>query len=123
MPILDVEMVLMPDEILPANLANHIADDVGLLWDAPPGRIWVKLRTLAPDRYAENDVPEETFYPIFVSLLKAKWPPNEEMQREVTGLTDTIARCCRREAENVHICYLPQAAGRTAFGGRLVPGA
>ena len=58
---------------------------------------------------------------MFVSVLKAKLPPPDERQLEVTRLTEAVARICRRPPENVHILYLPGGAGRMAFGGTLVP--
>jgi phenylpyruvate tautomerase PptA (4-oxalocrotonate tautomerase family) len=122
MPILDVEIVLEPGEALRPGLAGELADRAGEVFGAAPGTTWVKLRAISADHYAENQTgrPADVF-PVFVSVLKAKLPPLNERQREVTRLTEAVARVCRRAPENVHILYLPEGAGRMAFGGTLVP--
>jgi phenylpyruvate tautomerase PptA (4-oxalocrotonate tautomerase family) len=120
MPILDVEIILRPGESLPVDLANRIADQIGFLYSEPPGRTWVKLHPLPPENYAENGIPKGTFYPVFVTILLADLPPVEEIQIEVVSLTEVIAQCCQRPNENVHILYLPKAAGRASFGGRIL---
>jgi phenylpyruvate tautomerase PptA (4-oxalocrotonate tautomerase family) len=121
MPILDVEMVLEPDEAPRPELAGELADRVGEVFGAAPGTTWVKLRAIPAEHYAENRTgrPNDV-YPVFVSVLKAKLSPLDERQREVTRLTEAVARVCRRAPENVHILYLPEGAGRMAFGGRIV---
>ena len=43
-----------------------------------------------------------------------------ELQTEVDRLTAAIAQICDRPAENVHIIYLPEGAGRIAFGGKVI---
>jgi hypothetical protein len=40
---------------------------------------------------------------------------------EASRLTEIIAQVCQRPQENVHIFYLPEGAGRVAFGGKLLP--
>ena len=122
MPILDVEIVLEPGESLHPELAGELADSAGEVLGAAPGTAWVKLRAIPAEHYAENQTgrPNDV-YPVFVSVLKAKLPPIDERQREVTRLTEAIARTCRRPPESVHILYLPEGAGRMAFGGTLVP--
>lgn len=57
---------------------------------------------------------------MFVTVLKAALPPPDRRQEEVRQLTQRIAVVCRRPAENVHVLYLPDGAGRAAFGGSLV---
>ena len=122
MPILDVELVLEPGEALRPELAGELADRAGEVFGAAPGTTWVKLRAISAEHYAENQTGRPAdVYPVFVSVLKAKLPPLDERQREVTRLTEAIARACRRPPENVHILYLPEGAGRMAFGGTLVP--
>jgi phenylpyruvate tautomerase PptA (4-oxalocrotonate tautomerase family) len=122
MPILDVELVLEPSEALRPELASELADRAGEVFGAAPGTTWVKLRAISADHYAENQTGRPAdVYPVFVSVIKAKLPPLNERQREVTQLTEAIARICRRPPENVHVLYLPEGAGRMAFGGRLVP--
>lgn len=122
MPILDVELVLRPDESLPADLARQIAVRAGEVFAAPPGTTWVKLRTLAATHYAENEAePGPAVSPVFVTVLKAHLPEPAALQAEVAALTEAIAAACGRPPENVHILYLPPGVGRVAFGGKLVP--
>ena len=122
MPILDVEIVLEPGEALRPGLAGELADRAGEVFGAAPGTTWVKLRAIAAEHYAENETGRPTdIYPVFVSVLKAKLPPLDERRHEVMRLTEAMARACRRPPESVHIQYLPEGAGRMAFGGTLVP--
>jgi hypothetical protein len=60
-------------------------------------------------------------YPVFVSVLKARLPSLGRLALEVAELTRAVAAVCHRPAENVHVVYQPEAAGRVSFGGRLVP--
>ena len=123
MPILDVEIVLRPGESLDAGLARDLADRAALVFATPPGRTWVKVRTLALEHYAENGGgPPPGIYPVFVSVLKANLPPPDRLAIEVAELTRAVARACGRPGENVHVLYEPEAAGRVSFGGKLVPG-
>lgn len=121
MPVLDVEIVARPGETITDDLARRIADLAGEVFQTPPGRTWVKLRTLPAAHYAENGGgPPEGVYPVFVSVLKSQQPSQEEGTTEAAKLTTAIAQACGRPRENVHVLYLPAAAGRMAFGGRLV---
>lgn len=121
MPILEVELVLRPDEQLSGDLTASIANAAAEVFRSRPGRTWVKLRTLAPEAYAEDadGLPLEV-YPVFVSVLKAEIPPADELATEIAGLTRAIAAACDRPSQNVHIRYEPAVSGRMAFGGRLV---
>ena len=122
MPILDVEIVLQPGESLDPELAGELADRAGAVFGAAPGTTWAKLRAISAEHYAENQTGRPAdVYPVFVSVLKAKLAPLNERQREVTQLTEAVARVCRRPPEKVHILYLLEGAGRMAFGGTLVP--
>src|ERR1700752_47337 len=70
MPILDVEVVA---QAAPApGLAPRIADAAAEVLAAPPGKLGVKVRHLAPAMYAENasDAPR----PVFVSVLRRVVP-------------------------------------------------
>jgi len=122
MPILDVEIVLLPGEMVSSGLAAEIADRCGQVFGSPPGNTWVKLHLMPRDRYAENDGgPPDGACPVFVSVLKARLPAPEALSVEVGRLTAAIAQATGRPAEHVHIIYLPGGAGRVAFGGALVP--
>ncbi len=120
MPILDVEIVLKPEETLRAALASELADAAGEVLDSSPGQTWVRVRALERDRYAENGGgPPEGIYPVFVSLLKARLPEADQLKATALMLSERIAGICDRPRQNIHILYLPPAAGRVAFGGRM----
>ena len=121
MPILEVEIV-QPDGLpMDPALAAGIADAAGEVFGSAPMRTWVRLRALPLTQYAENGGgPPEGVAPVFVTVLKAALPPPDRRQEEVRQLTQRIAVVCRRPAENVHVLYLPDGAGRAAFGGNLV---
>lgn len=120
MPILDVEIVLQSGELLADNLAQTLADRLGLVFGSQPEQTWLKLRPLPHIHYAENDSRAEN-YPVFVSVLKRQRSSPAKMQVEVTEITTAVAEICQRSPENIHILYLPTAAGRMAFGGKIVP--
>lgn len=121
MPILDVEIVIRPGELLDHRLVNELANRIGDIFVAPPGSTWVKLRTLSHENYAENGTSSPlNFFPVFVSVLTARLPAFDRMQIEIAELTTTIAQVCSRPKENVHVIYLPEGAGRVSFGGKLI---
>lgn len=122
MPIVDVEIVRRPGEVQPPDLAKAIADHVGEIFRTPVGTTWVKLRWLLSENYAENATTHElAFFPVFVTILKASQLERSALQEEITLLTRALAILCQRPEQNVHILYLPPAAGRIAFGGKLIP--
>lgn len=122
MPILDVEIVLRPDERPAPGLAADIADRCGAVFGSPPGNTWVKLHLLPRDCYAENGGPSDEVYPVFVSVLKAHLPALEALSLEAAHLTATIAQTTGRPEEHIHVIYLSAGAGRVAFGGQIVSG-
>ena len=118
MPILDVEIVLRPGESLNRGLAAELADRTGQVFGSPAGTTWVKVKAIPHEGYAENGGgPPENVHPVFVSVLIWKLPSPEAMQAEVAGLTEAVSRACGCSPEHVHIQYLPEGAGRVAFGG------
>ncbi len=122
MPILDVEIVLHPQELLPAGIAGAIANKAGAIFKTPPAQTWVKVHAIPFDRYAENHKEaSDAVYPVFVHILKAKIPSPEALQAEVEALGLAIAEICQRPPANIHLFYLPAGAGRVAFGGEIVP--
>jgi phenylpyruvate tautomerase PptA (4-oxalocrotonate tautomerase family) len=121
MPILNVEIVTYQNEHIRPDLAMELANQAGETLGSAPGNTWVKVYLIAGDNYAENMIASDTVFPVFVSVLKAKPPSPESMQDEVTKLTAIIARVCNRPQENIHILYLPEGAGRIAFGGKVLP--
>ncbi len=122
MPILEIEIVVRPGESLPDGLAPDLADRAGTIFGSSPGGTWVKVRALSRADYAENGGgPPPAVLPVFVSVVRARMPAPDALQAEVARLTTAVAGLCRRPEENVHVVYAPAAAGRQAFGGKLVP--
>lgn len=122
MPILNVEIVTHPNENIRPDLAMELANRAGEIFDSAPGNTWVKVYPIASENYAENMVASGSVFPVFVSVLKAKSPSLESLQAEVTKLSAITAQVCNRPQENIHVIYLPEGAGRVAFGGKVLPG-
>jgi phenylpyruvate tautomerase PptA (4-oxalocrotonate tautomerase family) len=120
MPIVDIEIVLKPDETIPDEMVSELADQLGEIFGSPKNGTWVKVHEIAGHHYAENEGKEKDVYPIFVSLLKSRLPGAEEMQKEVEAITETVARLCDRPPSLVHVIYQPEGKGRIAFGGKIV---
>jgi phenylpyruvate tautomerase PptA (4-oxalocrotonate tautomerase family) len=121
MPIIDVELVTGAAGVIAAGTAQSLADVVGRTLGSPPGQTWVRVRVLPRDHYAENGSPVAmTASPVFVTVLKRTHPARTELAREISALTEAIAQALGRPASCVHVEYAPAAAGRLAFGGRLV---
>lgn len=120
MPILDVEIVVAEEELAP-GLAVALAEAAGKVFGTPAGRTWVRVHPLPLRNYAENGGgPPDGVLPVFVAVLKARWPGPQELTAEVASLTVEIARVCDRPQASVHVMYAPEGAGRVAFGGELV---
>lgn len=116
MPIIEVEVV--GDEALREGLAGAVAEAVGHIFGSQPGGTWVRLRGLPTGQYAENGGgPPQGVRPVFVSVLKGGADGEEERRKEAGKLAEAIGAWCGRPADNVHILYLPPAAGRIFFGG------
>ena len=119
MPIVDIECVR--DAALPWPEAQPLADALGRVFASPPGRTWVRLRRLDALDYAENETPlGNAARPVFVTVLQAHPPEGDTLAAEVRAVTDAVAQVLGCEPERVHVQYSPPAAGRHAFGGRLV---
>jgi phenylpyruvate tautomerase PptA (4-oxalocrotonate tautomerase family) len=120
-PIVEIEIVLGAGERLRPELAEHLADRLGDVFDAPSGTTWVRLRRLSVDDYAENGGrPSPGELPVFVSVLKRRQPPRDQMQGEVDRITTLVAAACGRPPDHVHVVYQADGAGRVAFGGNIV---
>lgn len=120
MPILDVELVHAPHAAaLEAGLARRLADAAAQVFGLEPGRVWVRLRVLPAERYAENAVDHPP-HPAFISVLLRELPPRERLAREAQQLAASFGPLLDRPAELVHVVFEPPGAGRVAFGGRLI---
>lgn len=120
MPIVDVEIVCTPDQQASLPDANALASALGKVFASAPGRTWVRLRLLDAAHYAENDAPAPSPGPVFVTVLHARPPADVTLDAEAAAVTQAVAAAVGRQPENVHVEYLPAAAGRQAFGGQLV---
>ena len=116
MPILDIEII---GNEPPQNLAQRIADASGIILNSSSGQTWVKIRTVPEGQYAENN-SQIRFSPVFVSVLLRTLPEIAERERLAQKLSEMIAKEVNRSSENIHILFLPEGAGRIAFGGRLI---
>jgi phenylpyruvate tautomerase PptA (4-oxalocrotonate tautomerase family) len=120
MPLVDVEIVLKPQETLPEAMASELADKLGQLFGSPRNGTWVKVRGIDEVSYAENGGKKEGVYPVFVTILKAKLPDSEALQTEVDAVIAAVGQICQRTPSLVHVIYQPEGKGRVAFGGRIV---
>ena len=119
MPILEIEIVVKPKEILAEDIADRLANSLAVILRSRPRETWVKLRTLDSSKYSENEADKgEPVYPVFITVLKSKID-EPTLEAEANELAEEAAEICDRPTENVHILYLPEAQGRIAFGGRL----
>ena len=120
MPVVTVEFVSDSDHPIRDGLAQALADAVGRVLGTPPGQTWVRLRSLQPNQYAENEMHlEASELPVFITLLERSPPTGAELQAQVTSLTQAIAQVFARPGGCVHIEYASAASGRVSFGGRL----
>jgi hypothetical protein len=121
MPIVDVEIVSVAAESAPQPSVAVLASALGRVFGSPPGRTWVRLRALPVSCYAENDAPlSPEALPVFVTVLQANPPQGTDLQAQVVAVTQAVAAWLAVSQERVHVCYSPPAAGRQAFGGKLV---
>jgi hypothetical protein len=121
MPIVDVEVVAVPRTGLAPDLAQRLADALGAALDTPSGTTWIRLRLLASDGYAENGaLIEAAALPVFVTVLRRQLPDVAQRATECALLARTVGDIVGRPADRVHVEYAPAAAGRVAFGGKLV---
>jgi phenylpyruvate tautomerase PptA (4-oxalocrotonate tautomerase family) len=123
MPMLEIERVL-PDGALaaPPGLAQALADEAGHALGSARGHTWVRLRALPARAYAESGAPSlaDDALPVFVSVLQAHPLQGEALAEQVRTLTTALARVLLCDPGRVHVQIAPAAAGRQAFGGRMV---
>lgn len=121
MPIVDVELVCSSEQQAAQVSAGVLASALGAVFGSPPGRTWVRVRFLPSSAYAENECAlNAEQLPVFVTVLHAHWPEGEALASQVRQVTHAVASCLSRPPERVHVQYVPEAAGRQAFGGELV---
>ena len=121
MPILDVEIVASDStQGLPADLTQSLADTAAKIFGTSQGTVWVKVKTIPSTQYAEDSGKPQGVCPVFVTVLKSRIPEGSALDDEIIKLTQAIAKVLNRPAENIHIFYQPDGAGRIAFGGKLV---
>ena len=121
MPIIDIEIVCESKAEFATGSARELADAIGHALGSEPGHTWVRLRFLASAAYAENQTTlERADLPAFVTVLHAHLPSGEALASEAMALTLAVAKYLARDPGRVHVQYAPAAAGRQAFGGKLV---
>lgn len=121
MPIIDIELVGESETEFAKASAQTLADALGHVLCSELGRIWVRLRFLNSISYAENlSMLDRADLPTFVTVLQAHPPVGDALAAEVMAITMAVAQCLARAPERVHVQYAPPAAGRQAFGGKLV---
>lgn len=118
MPIVDVELVGEAD--VSAEATQRLADALGTALSSRSGGTWVRVRVLSPACYAENDGAPDDVLPVFVTVLERKRPSGPALADRVAAVTRAVADATGRHPEHVHVLYDADAAGRLAFGGRLV---
>ncbi len=118
MPIVDVELV--GETLVTADTTQRLADAVGEALASRPGGTWVRVRLLEHGRYAENGGLPADVRPVFVTVLERHRPTGHELTDRVARVTAAVADVTGRDPENVHVLFEDDAAGRLAFGGRLV---
>ena len=121
MPILEIELVASGmEQRLPQELTQALADASAQVFASPQGTTWVKTRVIPSDHYAEDHGRPPGVHPVFVTVLKSHIPESDALDLEISRLTSAIAQVLNRPETHIHILYQPDAAGRVAFGGRLV---
>ena len=84
MPIVDIEIVLKPDEAIADEMVSELADQLGKIFNSPKNGPWVKVHEIAGHHYAENEGKEQGVYPIFVSLLDRDYQTGKKCKRKST---------------------------------------
>ena len=121
MPIITVELVGDEPRDRESSLAQTLAHVIAKALHSAPGQTWVRVRWLRRENYAENATEGGVGgLPVFVTILKRSAPAGAELEAEVSALTQVIAQAVGRPPSLVHVEYAPSAAGRMAFGGRLI---
>ena len=115
MPIIDIEIV---DGTVSREVTQALADGIGRGFAAKPGKVWVRVRTLSADAYAENETGAPR--PVFVTVTASVPPQAQELRSRIAWIVEEVSRLTGRPRENIHVEFQPAAKGRIAFGGKLV---
>jgi phenylpyruvate tautomerase PptA (4-oxalocrotonate tautomerase family) len=117
-PIVDVEIVGATS--VPPATTQRLADAIGDALSSRPGGTWVRVRSLDESLYAENGGVPDHVRPVFVTVLERVRPVGDALETKVARVTAAVAAVIGRPDDNVHVLFEEDAAGRLAFGGRLV---
>ena len=122
MPIITVQYVDIGNRAeLEDGVCQQLADALGAVLQSEPGGTWVKLNRIDESEYAENDTTlDSSVQPTLVEVLKRTPGDEESLASEAEVIADVVSSVMQRPRQNVHVIYLPQGAGRVAFGGKLV---
>ena len=121
MPILDIEVVASEStQNLPSTFTQFVADEAAKVFGTPQGTVWVKVKIIPSEHYAEDHGTPLEGNPVFVSVLKSRIPESSTLKEEIAQLTQIIAKALNRSDTNIHILYQSDGAGRVSFGGKLV---
>ena|SRR5688500_1562300 len=118
MPIIDIEFVQERPGPIEPTLARKLADALGEVFEAAPGKIWVRLRELPYGAYAENGVAKAP-KPVFVTVLASAPPEGKDLEARIGAITEAVAEHTQRPVKHVHVAFEPAARGRIAFGGKI----
>ncbi len=119
MPIVDVLIVGPCTARSESDLAQSLANALGIVLGAGEGKVWVRVQSLPTTRYAEN-APAVQVPPVFLEILHYELPNPTELQSQARAVADSVAAVLERPSDSVHVEYKPPGKGRVAFGGKLV---
>lgn len=122
MPIVTIKLFMEnPQEKAPTAQVQMLADRLGELFHTHPRQTWVRIEIHPRVHYAENGVAlAEMVYPTFVEVLKADLADPDDLAAEAEQIAAVVSAVLGCPQENTHILYLPEAANRIAFGGKLL---
>jgi hypothetical protein len=121
MPIIDVLLVVSSEVEVPHGASQAIANALGQVFAADPGRVWVRTSALASSGYAENATQlAQADLPVFITVLHAMPPAGNTRLQEAQLVCKAVAEVLFRPVQSVHFDYAPPGKGRIAFGGELL---
>ena len=121
MPIIRMEVVLEEAEELPEKqVLQALADGLGECMHSRPGGTWLMASGVPAAQYVENGGPVPAgIRPVFLTVIRHKIPDEETLTAECRKMAALAGEYLDRPADNIHITFEPEAAGRIAFGGEL----